>query len=84
MATLARFGKIRVCMFPDDHNPPHFHVHGPGWRASFRINDLKLLKGSYPRNACDEALEWARKSIPYLYDKWVELNERDDQSGNGF
>lgn len=79
MATVWRQGKCRIVIYPDDHNPPHFHLQTPESRAAFRIRDLKLLKGHYlPSGTAHAALEWARANTSALLEMWVELNERDE------
>lgn len=40
MPTLVAIGNIRIRMFADDHNPPHFHVLTPDHEALLRIADF--------------------------------------------
>lgn len=77
MATIHRIGKARVAMFPDDHNPPHFHLLTPDYAALVSIMGLEVLEEhGKPDAATREALEWARVNKTLLITKWIELNER--------
>ena len=37
MPLISIFGGIRITMYFDDHNPPHFHADYSGHRAVIRI-----------------------------------------------
>lgn len=37
MGTVMRFGKSRVVIYPNDHEPAHVHVIGPGWRVVINL-----------------------------------------------
>lgn len=37
-------GKIRIVIFPRDHNPPHVHVIGPEREAKFSITEISLIE----------------------------------------
>jgi hypothetical protein len=77
MPELVRFSNCKLCMYADDHNPPHFHVRGPGWDVSIDLRTFEILDGQ--GNGCDiaEAIQWATENIAWLYAEWVRLNERD-------
>ena len=38
MPTVARFGRLRVVVYPNDHRPPHAHILGRGHEAIFVLN----------------------------------------------
>ncbi|MFY9842267.1 MAG: DUF4160 domain-containing protein [Terriglobales bacterium] len=38
MPTVLRFGGLRVVVYPNDHQPAHVHVIGPGCEALFNLN----------------------------------------------
>lgn len=77
MATIHRLGKARIAMFPDDHNPPHFHLLTPDYAALVDIASLEVLEESgRPDASARDALEWARANKALLAMKWIELNER--------
>jgi hypothetical protein len=62
-------------MYPD-HAPPHFHLMGPGWSATVRIDTFTVTRGWAPARELREALEWAAANRRFLEAKWAELNER--------
>ena len=37
MPTVLRLGSLRVVIYPNDHEPPHVHLLGPGCRAKIRL-----------------------------------------------
>ena len=75
MPTLIRFGAAKVCMYADDHRPPHFHV-GPDFQVLVQISDLAVMRGEARPAQIAEAIDWARDHRESLALKWVELNER--------
>ncbi|MBK5956775.1 hypothetical protein CCR97_00860 [Rhodoplanes elegans] len=79
MPEIVRLNQCRICIYPGDHVPPHFHVRGPGWTASIQIGSFQVLKGSGPKSALEEAIRWARMpaNLHRLCDEWRRLNERD-------
>ena len=47
MPAIVRLSNSKICIFPGDHAPPHFHLKGPGWIASIDIVTLEILKGKF-------------------------------------
>ena len=68
----------KICIYADDHNPPHFNLFGPDNNANIYIETFEVYEGSYTRKALSEAKEWwsidANRQI--LRDRWKEYNER--------
>ena len=56
------------------HGVPHFHIEGPGFRASVAIATLEVIVGSVPRRVLVAALAWALAHQSELQAKWEELN----------
>jgi len=75
MPTIAEFDGIKICMYADDHAPPHFHILFAENEALVRISDLTVTEGSLPRTALKKALAWATDNQPALALKWLQLNE---------
>jgi hypothetical protein len=73
--TIAEFDGIKVCMYADDHAPPHFHVLYAGHDAAIRIADLAVIAGSLPRSQLRKARAWASDNQGLLALRWVQLNE---------
>ena len=44
MPEISLFYGIRITMYYDDHNPPHFHVIAEGWDLSFLIENGELYR----------------------------------------
>jgi len=76
MPTLVVFGTMKIRMFADDHNPPHFHIVTPEREALVRIADLMVLAGSIDRKSYDIACRWALENRELLESEWSRLNER--------
>lgn len=67
---ISRFFGIVVAMYYKDHMPPHFHAKYAGLRASFSIEDLKIIEGELPRRAISLVLEWAFQHRDELMLNW--------------
>ena len=71
MPVLVRLQYCVVAMYPNDHNPPHFHVVGlDGRDALVRLGALTVLNGKVDRRALKEALEWAKGNGALLEEAW--------------
>ncbi len=46
-------GRLRVCQFHNDHDPPHFHVQRAGRDTLITIADLRILRGAFPTPIVD-------------------------------
>ena len=69
--------KVKLCMYADDHVPPHFHLLGPDFSAVLDLATLTVTRGSAPAAVLDEARAYARANTGFLRQKWSDLNERD-------
>ena len=76
MPTIQRFGAAKLCMYADDHHPPHFHIVGPDFQVWVRIADLVVFQGEARPNQIAEAMAWARAHQNLLAQRWTELHER--------
>jgi len=77
MPEVARFTNCKVCLYADDHCPPHFHIRGPGWDVSVDLRTFFITQGAGVASDIAEALAWARTNQAQLYAEWGRLNERD-------
>ena len=77
MPEVKRLSNSKICMYADDHVPPHFHLRGPGWQASVDLATLTITKGKAPKTDLEEALHWAGAHHELLLSEWRKLNERD-------
>ena len=51
MPEISMFGGIRITMYYDDHNPPHFHADYAGNRALIDIQDELMQNWELARSA---------------------------------
>lgn len=78
MPEISRFYGIRVMMFYDEHNPPHFHVEYNEYNAVIRIADLAITEGKLPPKAAGLIVEWALEHKDELIKDW-ELTQSDQR-----
>ncbi|GJD95530.1 DUF4160 domain-containing protein [Methylobacterium iners] len=72
MPTLHRLPNCKIAIYADDHNPPHFHIEGKGWRVLVAIDGLRVLAGN-PSKA-GAAMDWAASNTALLRTEWQRLN----------
>ena len=77
MPEICRFLGIVIAMYYNDHAPPHFHAKYSSQRASFSIEDLKILEGKLPQRVISLVLEWAFLHREELMDNWQRAERRD-------
>lgn len=59
MPEICRFYGIIIQIFYRDHAPPHFHATYGEYKATFTIQEPRLLFGELPRRAEVLVLDWA-------------------------
>lgn len=74
MVTLHRGPNWKIAVYAGDQGVPHFHIEGPGFRASVAIATLEVIVGAVPRRVLVAALAWALAHQSDLQAKWEELN----------
>ena len=74
MPTIVRIGNLKIQVFADDHNPPHFHVVTPDHEALVALATLTVLRGTMRRQDLKTALEWVRANGEALVSEWERLN----------
>ena len=70
MPEISRFFGIVIAIYWQEHGVPHFHAKYGGQRASFSINDLRLLEGGLPSRVTALVLEWAFQHREELLRDW--------------
>ena len=65
---------VKIELFFDDHNPPHFHAVFAEYDALIEISTSKILKGDLPKNKLKLILKWAHKNKHSLKLIWNKLN----------
>ncbi|WP_210302605.1 DUF4160 domain-containing protein [Phyllobacterium sp. 628] len=74
MATIARIGNLKIQIYAEDHNPPHFYVVAPDCEAAIKLADLSILRGSLRRSDYRIVREWAFQNRKLLEDAWKSKN----------
>lgn len=75
MPEISRFLGIVICMYFDDHNPPHFHAKYGDYEALISIEDLKIIEGNIPPRAYGLVVEWASIHKNELKKNWQSATE---------
>lgn len=70
MPEISRFFGIVIAIYWKEHGVPHFHAKYGGYRASFSIEDMRLLEGKLPPRVMALVVEWAAKHQDELMADW--------------
>ena len=57
-------------MYPDDHNPPHFHARYQDKEIVMAIRSINLLNGKFPPRIMYLIKEWAEIHQSELSNNW--------------
>ena len=64
------FYGIRVTIYYDDHNPPHFHTEYNGNKAIIEIDTARCIKGALPSRQLKLILAWCVLYQDELMQNW--------------
>ena len=70
MPEISEFYGIKICMYFDDHSPPHFHAAYGEYKIIIEINDFSILSGILPPRALGLVMEWASVHKEDLIEEW--------------
>lgn len=70
MPVVSLFFGIRITMYYDDHNPPHFHAEYAGHKALVDIQECCVIHGSLPNRQLKYVLAWAELHRDELMQNW--------------
>ena len=70
MPEISVFKGIRVTMYYDDHNPPHFHVEYAGHKAMIDIQKAVVIRGAIPNSQLKLVLGWCVLRREELMENW--------------
>ncbi|PWK28676.1 uncharacterized protein DUF4160 [Arcicella aurantiaca] len=59
MPVIELFEGIKILMFANDYNPPHFHVYYASFKAMVEISSLQIIRGELPNKQYHKVVEWA-------------------------
>jgi hypothetical protein len=79
MPTIVRLTNSKICVYADDHNPPHFNLRGADSNANVNIRTLEVMRGRASRRDLAEARDWISQegNMALLLREWSKLNDRD-------
>ena len=70
MPEIASFLGIKITMYYDDHNPPHFHAEYTGSKALVDIENGYVIRGNLPNRQLKFVLAWAELHKEALMENW--------------
>ena len=73
MPEICRFYGISIILFPNDHNPPHFHARYGEHIGVVCLNPPRLQEGYLPPKALGMVLEWAEIHEQEILVAWESL-----------
>ena len=76
MPTLAIIDGISILMWPNDHDPPHFHVRFAGRTGKFDIATGRMIRGTVDRRTVKKVQAWAIANQAMLLQAWNNSRSR--------
>ena len=70
MPEISRFFGIRIAMFFEEHNPPHFHAQYQNFKAIYAINTGARMEEKMPPKLEKVIANWAQKYRKELLENW--------------
>ncbi len=70
MPEISLFGGIRIMMYYDEHNPPHFHAEYGEHKVLIDIQKGCVLRGAFPFRQLKFVLAWAELHNDELMQNW--------------
>ena len=70
MPEISLFYGIRITMYWDDHNPPHFHAEYADERTIIDIREGVVIQGRLPGRQLKYVLAWAEIHNDELMQNW--------------
>ena len=70
MPEISLFFGIRVTMYYEDHQPPHFHAEYNGHKVLVDIMHGRVLRGAFPARQLKFVLAWSEIHQDELMQDW--------------
>ena len=70
MPLVCEFFGIKIYMYWNEHNPPHFHAHYAEYKAIVSIRDAVVIGGEMPSKKIKLILAWCEIHQDELYRNW--------------
>lgn len=74
MPIVAIVDGVRIILYFNDHDPPHFHAELGEFRAKVSIATLSVIDGDLPPAKQRRILEWARDHQHELSAAWADVS----------
>jgi hypothetical protein len=68
------FNGIRIYIYDNDHNPPHFHAIYGNERALIDIDTLEIMAGELPPAQLRKVRKWAKDKQQELRQEFERIN----------
>jgi hypothetical protein len=76
MGRLHTIGKVIITVYPNDHQPAHFHAVHPDFELQIEIETLTIMRGKSSPAARRAVLGWAEANIATIKAEWNRINPR--------
>ena len=70
MPEISNFYGIKIMMFFEDHQPPHFHAQYGDDKALIDINKGEIFRGRLPKAQAKMVLAWCEIHKTELLENW--------------
>ena len=68
------FNGIKIYLYDNDHNPPHFHAIYGSERALIEIDTLEVMAGELPPAQLKRVKGWAKGKQKMLREEFERIN----------
>jgi len=75
MPTFFTIDGIRICLYFNDHNPPHFHAIFAEHELIIGIMTLEIIEGDIPKKQLKKVKEFAKENQDLLMEIWDQLRD---------
>ena len=76
MPTVIYIGRVKVCIYPKDHKPPHIHAVGPDCEAKFEIKTMNcIFSRGFTAKDLKRLQEYLDGHKTYLMEVWNEYQK---------
>jgi hypothetical protein len=74
MPCLAKIQGVKVCVYSNDHVPPHIHALFGEYEILIDIREISIMKGDMPNNKRRIASDYVNANQDDLLDAFYQLN----------
>jgi len=74
MPTIEILDGIKINIYPNEHQPPHFHAIYAEHEALIRIADLEIEKGGLTKKQYKKIKKWAIEHKKSIYEIFIQFN----------